>query len=121
MALTTTTTKVGPKFQVVIPKKLREQARLRVGDFLRAELRHEGILLKPAVLVERDPEVEADIAASEADLKAGRVLGPFQTVAELRRALKEYKAKMAADRRRSRGKESTPSGVGRRTHARASD
>ncbi len=111
MARTTATTKVGPKFQVVIPKKLRDAARLKVGDFLRAELRREGILLKPAVLVGRDPEVEADIAASEADLKAGRVLGAFDNVAQVRQALKEYKARIAAERRRRGSKASKPGAV----------
>jgi AbrB family looped-hinge helix DNA binding protein len=76
---TTATAKVGPKFQVVIPKKLREAARLKVGDFLSAELKREGILLKPATLVARDfkAELEQHLKEAEADVKAGRVYGPY--------------------------------------------
>ena len=88
----TVTTKVGPKFQVVIPKKLRETARLRVGDFLRAELKREGILLKPATLVARDfkAELERHLKEAEADVKAGRVLGPFDNARDALRALKAF-------------------------------
>ncbi|HVN64545.1 MAG TPA: AbrB/MazE/SpoVT family DNA-binding domain-containing protein [Candidatus Binataceae bacterium] len=92
-------TRIGPKFQVVIPKKLRDAARLHVGDFLRAELRRDGILLKPAILVERDPDLEADIAASEADFQAGRFYGPF----EAKDAVKGLLQAIKQERKRSRG------------------
>ena len=45
--MATITAKVGPKYQLVIPKKLRAAAKLKVGDFLKAELRGDGILLTP--------------------------------------------------------------------------
>jgi len=54
------------------------------------------VILKPKILGDRDPEVERDIIASEAALKAGRFLGPFDSVPQVRQALKEYKARMAA-------------------------
>ena len=57
---TSLTTKVGPKFQVVIPKKLRETAGVRVGDFFAAELRREGILLKPLAMTERDSRLNSN-------------------------------------------------------------
>src|SRR5262245_42209180 len=89
---TITTTKVGPKFQVVIPKKLREATQLEVGDFLTAELKSDGILLKPAIVVERGfkAELEQHLREAEADLKAGRVLGPFDTARDALRALKAF-------------------------------
>jgi len=89
---TSTTTKVGPKFQVVIPKKLRETAQLKIGDFLTAELQREGILLKPAILDERGFKVELEqhLREAEADLKAGRVLGPFDNARDALRALKVF-------------------------------
>lgn len=110
-------TKVGPKFQVTIPLPVRQATGLKAGDLIEAQAEQDGtIRLKRKRLVDYDPEVEADIAASEADLKAGRVLGPFETTAQVRRALKDYKAKMAEGRRGKKG--NAPGAVKRRTHAR---
>jgi AbrB family looped-hinge helix DNA binding protein len=92
---TSAITKVGPKFQVVIPKKLRETARIKVGDSLRAELRREGILLKPATLVERDfkAELERELREAMAEVKAGRVLGPFDNARDVLRAARAFARK----------------------------
>jgi AbrB family looped-hinge helix DNA binding protein len=79
--MVTTTAKIGPKYQLVIPKPLRTAANLKIGDFLKAELRGDGILLTPMALVERD------LAAAEADVKAGRVYGPFSSAKALVRSL----------------------------------
>jgi len=82
--MATITAKVGPRYQLVIPKSLRAAAKLKVGDRLKAELRGDGILLTPLDLVERD------LATAEADVKAGRVLGPFTSAREAVRALKAF-------------------------------
>ena len=79
--MATITARVGPKYQLVIPKQIRDAARLKVGDFLKAELRGNGILLTPMALLERD------LAAAEADVKAGRVYGPFSSAKALVRSL----------------------------------
>ena len=79
--MATTTAKVGPKYQLVIPKQIRTATKLKIGDFLKAELRGEGILLTPMALVERD------LAAAEEDIKAGRVYGPFSSAKALVRSL----------------------------------
>ena len=79
--MATITAKVGPKYQLVIPKQLRTAAKLKVGDFHKAELRGNGILLTPVDLLERD------LAAAEADVKAGRVYGPFSSAKAAIRSL----------------------------------
>ena len=79
--MATITAKVGPKYQLVIPKQLRAAAKVKVGDFLKAELRGNGILLTPVDLLERD------LAAAEADVKAGRVYGPFSSAKAVVRSL----------------------------------
>ena len=79
--MATITAKVGPKYQLVIPKRLRSAAKVKVGDFLKAELRGNGILLTPVDLLERD------LAAAEADVKAGRVYGPFSSAKAVVRSL----------------------------------
>ena len=79
--MATTTAKVGPKYQLVIPKQIRTATKLKIGDFLKAELRGKSILLTPMALVERD------LAAAEEDIKAGRVYGPFSSAKALVRSL----------------------------------
>ncbi len=81
-------TKVGPKYQVVIPKKVREAAGLKPGDLIEASLGREGILLKPKVLVDRD--LEEALAEAEADVQAGRVSKPFKSVREFVRIVKRH-------------------------------
>jgi AbrB family looped-hinge helix DNA binding protein len=75
-------TKVGPKFQVTIPKVAREAIGLSVGDLVEATPTKNGVLLRPKVAVDKSSlallqkqakrsgknklslrEVEAEIAA----------------------------------------------------------
>src|SRR2546427_9610508 len=73
-----TATKVGPKYQVVIPKKVREAAGLKPGDLIEAELARDGrIVLQPKILVDRG--LEKALAEAEADVKAGRVSKPYKS------------------------------------------
>lgn len=46
-------TKVGPKFQVTIPKVAREAIGLHVGDLVEATTTKEGVLLRPKVAVDK--------------------------------------------------------------------
>ncbi len=77
--------KVRSKFQVTFPKVAREAARLAVGDPVEAGFRGGVIVLVPKVISDRDPGIERSRAASEADYRAGWLLGPFRSVAELGR------------------------------------
>ena len=84
-------TKVGPKYQVTIPKEAREAIGLSVGDLVEATTTKEGVLLRPKIVVDKHPEVEARLREAEEDIKAGRVYGPFRSVAEMRRSLRGLK------------------------------
>lgn len=81
-----TATKIGHKYQVVIPKRIRDAAGLRVGDYVEAALTREGILLRPKMLVDRD----LDDALKEAleDVAAGRMSKPYKSARALVRSLK---------------------------------
>ena len=82
-----TATKVGPKYQVVIPKQTREAVGLKPGDLIEAEPRRDGtIVLRPKVLVDRG--LEKALAEAEADVRAGRVTGPYKSARALVRAAK---------------------------------
>ena len=110
-----TATRVGPKFQVVIPKAVREAIGLRPGDYIEARLAHNVIELRRKVLLDYDAQVQKGLAAAEADIKAGRVYGPFDSVEEVRRAIEEYKARTATERKHGARRAHQ-----RRSHARGS-
>ena len=86
-----TATKVGPKYQVVIPKKVRDAAGLNVGDLVEAVSTPDGVLLKPKVLVDR--ALEEALAEAEADVKAGRVSKPYRSARALVRDLKKRRGR----------------------------
>ncbi len=81
-------TKVGPKYQVTIPKKAREAWGIRVGDIVEATASKDGIVLRPKLVVDKHPEIEKRIREGLEDIKKGRVLGPFNTAKEAMRALR---------------------------------
>jgi AbrB family looped-hinge helix DNA binding protein len=74
--------KIGVSRQVVIPKKIHDQLGLKPGDYLEVELRGEQLVLTPKQLVEKR------LAEGLADIKKGRVLGPFKTAKGAMRALR---------------------------------
>ena len=76
-------TKVGPKFQVTIPKAAREAVGLDVGDLVDAIPQGNGILLRPKTVTDKHPLIEARLREAEADIKAGRVSQVFESVDDL--------------------------------------
>lgn len=46
-------TKIGPKYQVTIPKATREAVGLSVGDLVAATATKDGVLLRPQAVVDR--------------------------------------------------------------------
>jgi AbrB family looped-hinge helix DNA binding protein len=81
-----TATKVGHKYQVVIPKSIRDAAGLQVGDYMEADLTKEGILLRPKMLVDRD--LNNALKEALADVAAGQMSKPFKSARALVRSLK---------------------------------
>lgn len=80
-------TKVGPKFQVTIPKEAREAIGLNVGDLMEATVTNGGVMFRPKLVRDKHPEIEARLREAEEDIKAGRVYGPFRSVREMVRSL----------------------------------
>jgi len=79
-------TRVGHKYQVVIPKRIRDAAGLKVGDYIEADLTREGILLRPKMLVDRG--LNDALKEALADAAAGRMSKPFKSARTLVRSLK---------------------------------
>jgi AbrB family looped-hinge helix DNA binding protein len=93
-------TKVGPKFQVTIPKATRDAVGLDIGDVVEATVQGNKIILRPKIVVDKHPEIEARLREAEEDIKAGRVYGPFRSAKELVRDL--HKRTKAAKARKTK-------------------
>ena len=90
-------TKAGPKYQVTIPQGVRTAVGLEAGDLVQASVGADGaIVLRRKLLVDYDRELEKQLKAAQADVKAGRVLGPFDTARDAVRALKTLKRRAHA-------------------------
>jgi len=50
--------RVKGKYQVTIPKEVRRELGLRVGDYLEVEVQGSAILLKPKALLDKDEVLE---------------------------------------------------------------
>ncbi len=78
--------KVKNKFQITIPTKVRDEARIKEGDFLEIEAQGETIVIKPKAVVDQQ-SVEAAINDGLNDYKAGRTTRSFRSVKEFKAAL----------------------------------
>jgi AbrB family looped-hinge helix DNA binding protein len=89
------TTRIGPKHQITIPKDIFETLNLEVGDFLEAGIEDNTIVLVPKKLIPKDQawfwtkewqkgEREADEAIRKGDL-----MGPFSNIKNALKALKK--------------------------------
>jgi AbrB family looped-hinge helix DNA binding protein len=65
-------TKIGPKFQVAIPKAARDAIGLHVGDTIETTVKDDEIILRPKMRVDRHPEIDARLREAQEDIKAGR-------------------------------------------------
>ncbi|MGD0500053.1 MAG: AbrB/MazE/SpoVT family DNA-binding domain-containing protein [Bryobacteraceae bacterium] len=86
---------VKNKYQVVIPRRVREQIGVAVGDLLEARAEKGRIVFEPKSVVDRG------LAESFADFEAGRTYGPFATAAEAVASMKRELAKRPAKSRRN--------------------
>lgn len=109
-------TKVGPKYQVTIPKQVREALGLKVGDLVQASVgKDKSIVLHRKRLVDFDADLEEALAEAEADYKAGRVLGPFDTAEETVAALMSSSLGEKGEMAGGASKAATPTRTARRT------
>jgi AbrB family looped-hinge helix DNA binding protein len=83
-------TKVGPKYQVTIPRAAREAIGLNVGDLVEATVSKDGLLLRPKIATDKRLEIKKRLKAAEAAVKEGRVLGPFTSARAAMRAIRQH-------------------------------
>ncbi len=84
-------TKVTRNFQISIPKEIRDRLRIEEGDYIEMTERDGEIVMVPKKLIDADqawfwtPEWQKGEREADEDLKAGRTLGPFKTIEELKK------------------------------------
>jgi AbrB family looped-hinge helix DNA binding protein len=83
---------VKTKYQIVIPRAIREQAGVGIGDLLEAKVEKGKITFAPKSVLDRH------LAEGLEDLKKGRTHGPYKTAKDAIAAL-EARAKKLAKRR----------------------
>ena len=106
-----TTGKIQNKGQVTIPTTVRRKAGLSKGDLVNFAFQRGKIVITPTLVINRSkfptaddeytPEqrriIDARLAKAEADIKAGRIHGPFDSASEaidfLHREIRSRKAK----------------------------
>ena len=87
--------KLGQRRQVVIPKEICEDLGIDVGDFVEVQQVSGTVVIKPKKLVDADEVltqrqkavIDARLAEAEADIRAGRVYGPFDSVKAMVKSL----------------------------------
>ena len=84
---------VKTKFQIVIPRSIREKAGVDIGDLLEAKLEGGKITFSPKSVIDRH------LAEGLEDLKAGRTHGPYASAKEAIAALESRAAKPKQKRR----------------------
>ena len=72
---------VKTKYQIVIPRAIREQAGVGIGDLLEAKVEKGKITFAPKSVLDRH------LAEGLEDLKKGRTHGPFRSAKEAVAAL----------------------------------
>lgn len=83
--------RVTRSFQVSIPKQIREALRLEEGDLIEVEERNGEIVMIPKKLIDADQawfwtrEWQEGEREVDEDLRAGRVLGPFRSIEEMKK------------------------------------
>ncbi|MGH9618917.1 MAG: AbrB/MazE/SpoVT family DNA-binding domain-containing protein [Bryobacteraceae bacterium] len=72
---------VKNKFQIVIPRSIREQVEIGVGDLLEAKAENGKITLVPKTVLDRH------LSEALEDVRKGRTHGPYKTAKEAIAAL----------------------------------
>jgi AbrB family looped-hinge helix DNA binding protein len=84
---------------VTIPKKVREALGIKAGDLVETSLGREGAVIRPVELVPRKVDIEKELEAAMAEVKAGRVSKSFTSARALVRDALRHGRKGAKNRR----------------------
>ncbi len=89
--------KIRKNYQITIPNSLRKKLNLAIGDYVEIENQDSQIILTPVKLVHPDQEYfyrkewQAKEAQADKDIAKGDLVGPFDNIADARKALRKAK------------------------------
>jgi len=87
--------KIQSKYQITLPKAIRDFFDLKIGDYIEIEKNTEGIVLKPVSVISKDqryfhtPEWQKKESEADTDIERGQISGPFDNAQDAIAALKE--------------------------------
>ena len=87
--------KIQSKYQITLPKAIRDFFDLKIGDYIEIEKNSEGIVLKPVSVISKDqryfhtPEWQNRESEADKDIEKGGISGPFDNAQDAIAALKE--------------------------------
>jgi AbrB family looped-hinge helix DNA binding protein len=84
---------VKNKFQIVIPRHVRELVRIEIGDLLQADVENGKIVFTPKSLIDRH------VAEGLEDARQGRTHGPYASAGEAVAALEARLRRRSKKRR----------------------
>ena len=90
--------KVKKNYQITIPQNLRKMIRLTVGDYVEVDLQEDMLVIRPVKVIHPDQEYfltkewQEKEAEADRDIAAGKMAGPFETLEDALKALKNTKA-----------------------------
>ena len=92
MARTTALARLTGNHQISIPKPIRDALGLKLGDFFEVCAERGMVVMRPKSLEDKATlrQLRKDLEASKAAVKAGRVLGPFESAGAAMKAVKAY-------------------------------
>lgn len=103
--------KVQRKGVVTLPTRLRNKVGLAEGDVVEASVQRGKIILTPKLVIDRSGDdeytpaqrrvIDARLAKALAEVKKGRVYGPFDTIEEMSASLRESAKKLKGKTNRS--------------------
>jgi len=86
--------KIQNKYQITLPKTVRDSLGLRVGDYIEIDKNGGNILLRPVSVIPKDERYfhtkdwQKKEAEADNDIKKGSVSGPFDNAKDAIAALK---------------------------------
>ena len=90
-------TKIKRNYQITLPRSVRDELKLAVGDYLEIERCEGQIVIKPVKLIHPDEEYfytkewQQKEAEADRDLAQGDLVGPFENIKDALKSLKKSK------------------------------
>lgn len=81
-------------YQITIPRNLRRQIKLEVGDYVEVDTEQGQIIIRPVKVIKQDQEYfhtkewQAKEAEADQSIAQGHLVGPFTNIKDALKALK---------------------------------